>query len=92
MKNYFTTIEKLNDNFFGTVTDNDTKQIVYRTVSHSSHANAIIDINNYLQNQNTVSSAGATNAVPQTITNTAVYTAPADHITPATQTKRCCGR
>lgn len=93
MKNYFTTIEKTNDNFFGTVTDNDTKQIVYRTVSHPSHANAIIDINNFLQNQNTASSTtGSANTIPQTITNTAVYTAPADHVTQATQPKRCCGR
>jgi len=92
MKNYFTTIEKINDNFFGTVTDNDTKQIVYRTVSHSSHANAIIDINNYLQNQNPDDLNKNVEATPQTITNTAVYTAPADHITQATQVRRCCGR
>lgn len=92
MRNYFTTIEKINDNFFGTVTDNDTKQIVYRTVSHSSHANAIIDINNYLQNQNTTDSKNNVEPIPQTITNTAVYTAPVDHVTPATQVRRCCGR
>jgi len=92
MKNYFTTIEKNNDSFFGTVTDNDTKQVVYRTVSHSSHANAIIDVNNYLQNQNNTSVNKHLESVPQTITNTTTYTAPHDHITPGTQTKRCCGR
>ena len=91
MKNYFTTIEKINDSFFGTVIDNDTKQIIHRTVSHPSHANAIIDVNNFLQNQNSTVEA-AEKVIPQTITNTATYTAPVDYATPAMQTKRCCGR
>jgi len=87
MKSYFTTIEKINDNFFGSVTDNENKQLVYRTIGHPSHANAVIDVNNFLQNQG--SNTHGHSLTSHTITNTTTYTAP-DTSSPGV--KRCCGR
>ena len=88
MKNYFTTIEKIDGSFFGTVTDNDTQQVVFRTVAKSDHASTIIDVNNYLQNQSTEDINRHVNVVPQTITNTTTYAPPVEQPAP----RRCCGR
>jgi hypothetical protein len=88
MKNYFTTIEKIEGSFFGTVTDNDNQQVVFKTIAKPDHASTIIDVNNYLQNQSTEDINRHVDSIPQTITNTTTYTPPVAQPEP----RRCCGR
>jgi hypothetical protein len=89
MKSYFTSIEKVNDRFYGAVTDNNSQQLIYRTISHASHADAVIDVNNFLQNQNNETPGINNTYTPQTISNTTTYTAPQNTEQPV---RRCCGR
>jgi hypothetical protein len=89
MKNYFTSIERVDSQFFGTVHDATSNQAVYRTAGYNSHSDAIADVNAFLQN-----TSGET--IPQqSITNTTTYQAPVTETAPApefTPPKRCCGR
>lgn len=89
MKNYFTSIERVDGQFFGTVHDTTSNQAVYRTTAYSSHSEAITDVNAFLQNT-------SNEPIPQqNITNTTTYQAPVADTTPApefTPPKRCCGR
>ena len=89
MKNYFTSIERVDNQFFGTVHDAASNQAVYRTIGYGSHSEAITDVNIFLQNT-------SNDVVPQqNITNTTTYQAPVTETAPApefTPPKRCCGR
>lgn len=87
MKNFFTSIERTNEQYIGTVHDSSTSQAVYRTQQYSSHSEAIIDVNRYLQ---TVSGE----QIPQTINNTTTYQEPVVSATTPefVPPKRCCGR
>lgn len=87
MKNYFTSIERINEQYIGTVHDSNTSQAVYRTQQYGSHTEAIIDVNRFLQ---TVSSE----QIPQTINNTTTYQEPIASTTAPENVSptRCCGR
>lgn len=91
MKNYFTSIERVDSQFFGTVHDATSNQAVYRTVGYGSHSDAITDVNSFLQNT-------SSETIPQqNITNTTTFQAPATETVAApapefTPPKRCCGR
>lgn len=89
MKNYFTSIERVDNQFFGTVHDAASNLAIYRTTGYSSHSEAIADVNSYLQNNI------STMTPQQSITNTTTFQAPVAETVAApefTPPKRCCGR
>jgi hypothetical protein len=86
MKNYFTSIEHINDKFIGSVHDASNNQLVFRTTKpHNTPAEAIQEVNSFLQN-NQPSSINEGVATVQAST-------PLQPVSPAPeQPKRCCGR
>lgn len=89
MKNYFTSIERVDNQFFGTVHDAASNQSIYRTTGYGSHSEAITDVNNFLQNDTSAT------APQKNITNTTTFQAPVAEVVTApefTPPKRCCGR
>lgn len=90
MNNYFTSIERTNDLYVGTVHDANTNQAVYKTAAYPSHTDAIIDINNYLQNTpHTITApAGVDVSAPAEFVHTQADEQPAAE----QPVRRCCGR
>lgn len=85
MKKYFTSLDKINEQFIGTVFDASTNQEVYKTKSYPTQVQVTQDITEFLQTSNPPK---ADPVAPQQYTNT---------FTPITITgtaKRgsCCGR
>jgi len=90
MKNYFTSIENVNEKFIGTVHDASNNQLVFRTpVAHSTPAEAIQEVNNFLQQQNndTVSLPAEVQA-----SISSPSTDPVVVSSEPPQARRCCGR
>ena len=88
MKNYFTSIEKINEVYIGTLHDSDTNQAIYKTAAYPSHRDAIIDVNTHLQQLNNNDAAVSDNTpvainVPSPVEQT---------ITSEQPVRRCCGR
>lgn len=85
MNNYFTSIENVNDKFVGSVHDANTNQLVFRSSQpHNTPAEAIVEVNNFLQQSSLPSTQTQTNQP-----SISPVSQP-EAVTPPPQ--RCCGR
>jgi hypothetical protein len=88
MKNFFTSIENINDKFIGSVHDANNNQLVFRTSgAHNTPAEAIQEVNSFLQQQNVVSA----DIVPP-VPVAAPVSEPVIASAEPQQPRRCCGR
>jgi len=88
MKNFFTSIENINDKFIGSVHDANNNQLVFRTAgAHATPAEAIQEVNSFLQQQNLASA----DIVPPAPAVASPGEQPPAPIEPP-QPRRCCGR
>lgn len=83
MKKYFTSINKIEEKYVGTVFDQNTNQELYKTKPYTSQSQALQDVNTFL----VTSKPPTTDPIPTTIVNTATPVTGA----PSGQ-RRCCGR
>jgi len=92
MKNYFTSIERANDQYIGTIHSASNNQAVYRTKEYTNHVDAINDVNSYLQSIDTNLQQAQPATYTVTTTQTAQVGAPVEQQPIAEPPRRCCGR
>jgi hypothetical protein len=84
MKQYFTTLDLIDEKYIGTVYSSATNQAVYKTAPHFTQSQAVQDINNFLAG----GSETKKEITSETITNTTSFK-PIEGRAP---TRKCCGR
>ncbi len=90
MSNYYTTIEKQNNMFIGSVFVESSNQLVFQTQHYPSQTQVLADINTFITTNKPPEVPSVPNHVPtRTITNTVKS---GTNVPLPTVRGRCCGR